>query len=214
MSGFGWPEGWATLGVWVAAAATLLSWSILVGARRPFLWAQRLLAGMLTGYLALLAIREVLVPRLVAPLVSDPAGNPLAVVALVLGGVLVGSPWLPRWMGAAPVAILVGGTAAFALGGAMVGTVLPQIIGTVPPPGVGLASLGGGLATAVIASLVLIAFLHGAPRSAGMRLLGGIGRWLILGGVGVWLGYLVLARIVLLSDRLAFLGTEWLGMGR
>lgn len=214
MSGLFGPDGGGTLAIWVAAIATLLTLSILVGARRPFTWTQRLLAGLLTGYLALLAIREVLLPRLIEPLASDPGGRPLLLVALLLAGMLVGARWLPRWVGAIPIAVLIGATAAFALGGAMVGTVLPQVIGLLPTTASDGAGWLGGILSALIASLVLLAFLHGPARGRYVDALGGAGRWLILGGVGAWLGYLVLSRVVLLSDRLAFLATDWLGLGR
>jgi hypothetical protein len=36
----------------------------------------------------------------------------------------------------------------------------------------------------------------------------------MLGGLGVWLGYLVVSRLVLLADRVAFLVVDWLGIGR
>ena len=208
------PDGAGTVATWVAAIATLLTWSILVGATRPFTWTQRLLAGMLTGYLALLAIREVLVPRLLAPLASDPAGHPPLLLAGLLAGMLVAARWLPRWAGAVPVSILVGATAAFALGGVMVGTVLPQMIGLLPAPGAGPAVLAGAVGSVAVASLVLLAFLHGRSQGRVVGALGAAGRWTILGGVGAWLGYLVLSRLVLLSDRLAFLATDWLGLGR
>ncbi|MEO8245713.1 MAG: hypothetical protein ABI622_01215 [Chloroflexota bacterium] len=208
------PDGGGTLATWVAAIATLLTWSILVGARRPFTWTQRLLAGMLTGYLALLAIREVIVPRLISPLAGDPAGHPLLLLGLLLAGMLVAGRWLPRWVGAVPVAILVGATAAFALGGAMVGSVLPQIVGLLPAPGAGPAMAAGAVISVAVASLVLLAFLHGRSQGRVVGALGAAGRWVMLGGVGAWLGYLVLSRLVLLSDRLAFLATDWLGLGR
>lgn len=214
MSGLIELDGFGTLAVWIAAVATLLTWSILVGARRPFIWTQRLLAGLLTGYLALLAIRDVLLPRLVEPLAAAPADRPLLVVALVLAGMLVGARWLPRWVGAVPVSVLVGATAAYALGGAMVGTVLPQIVGLVPATPTAGAGWLGTVLGAVIAGLVLVAFLHGPARGRMVDTLGGAGRWLILGGVGAWLGYLVLSRVVLLTDRLGFLATDWLGLGR
>ena len=208
------PEVGGSLTVWVGAAATLLAWSILVGAQRPFVWSQRLLAGLLTGYLALLAIREVLVPRLVVPLLADPAAAPFEWLALILAAMLLAAGWLPRWVGATPVAVLVGSIAAFALGGAVVGTVLPQIAGILSAPGATGPSLLAGIATAAVTALVLLAFLHGRPQGRVLLRLSATGRWLILGGVGAWLGYLVLSRLVLLTDRLAFLATDWLGVVR
>ena len=57
------------------------------------------------------------------PLVEQPRENALLLVpALVLVAMLIGAPWLPRRAIAPVAAILVGGIAAFALGGAVVGT--------------------------------------------------------------------------------------------
>lgn len=214
MTGLIGPDGAGTLAIWVAAVATLVAWSVLAGAHRPFTWAQRLLAGLLTGYLALIAIREVLVPRLIEPLLADPAGRPLLWLALLLAAGMAAARWLPRWAGALPIAVLVGATAAFALSGAMVGTVLPQLAGILPAAGASGTALAGGVATAAIASLVLLAFLHGRPAARGLAGPAVAGRWAILVGVGAWLGFLVLGRLTLLVDRLAFLAVDWLGLGR
>jgi len=67
-------------------------------------------------------------------------------------------------------------------------------------------------AAAVVTGLVVIGFLHGSPRG---RILTGAatgGRWLMLAGIGGWLGYLLLSRLVILIDRLAFLLGDWLGL--
>ena len=89
MNGFAASDLGGTLTTWVAALATLGVWSYLVGARRIFVLLQYLLAGLATGYLVLLAIREVLVPRLAAPLLQSPADHLLLLPALVLVGMLV-----------------------------------------------------------------------------------------------------------------------------
>jgi hypothetical protein len=69
-------------------------------------------------------------------------------------------------------------------------------------------------AAAVITSLVLVGFLHGAPRGRIVGAAASTGRWLMLGGIGGWLGYLLFSRLVLLVDRVAFLVGDWLGLGR
>jgi len=195
---------------WVAAAVTLAVFGYLFGERRLFGLAQHLLAGLATGYLAVLAIREVLIPRLVEPLVDDPTGHLLLWPAAALVAALAAARWMPRPVVAVPVAMIVAGTAAFALGGAVAGTLLPQIAGGVLPPNAGTGTLISGVIGLVITSLVLVAFLHGLPRG---RLIGGaagVGRWLLLGGIGGWLGFLLVSRLALLVDRIAFLLTDWL----
>jgi len=208
-------EGLAgTAATWVAAATTIAVWSYLAGARRVFSLAQHLLAGLATGYLVLLAVREVLVPRLVTPLASDPAGNLLLWPSLALVAALAAARWLPRPVVAVPVAVLVAGTAAFALGGAVAGTLLPQVGASILLPGQGPGGLANGLIGMAITGLVLFAFLHGVPRGRVLGGAAGAGRWLLLGGIGGWLGFLLLSRLALLVDRLGFLLHDWLGLGR
>lgn len=214
MTGLVDPGSGGVLAMWVAVAATILTWSILVGARRPFAWSQRLIAGLATGYLVLLAIREVLVPRLVTPLLTAPAEHPQLWLALVAGVLLVAARWLPPAVGALPVAVLLGATAAFALGGAVVGTVMPQLAGVSLTPAATGGALASGIVASIVAVLVLLAFVHGQPRSRAAAGLAGAGRWIMLGGLGVWLGYLVVSRLALLADRVAFVVVDWLGIGR
>lgn len=214
MNGF-FGEGLAgTTATWVAAAVTVAVWSYLAGARRLFRLAQYLLAGLATGYLVVLAVREVLVPRLAEPLVRDPTADLLLWPMLALVAALAGARWLPRSVVAVPVAVLVAGTAAFALGGAVAGTLLPQLAAGLLLPGQGPGGLANGLIGLGVTGLVLVGFLHGVPRG---RLVGGaasLGRWLMLGGIGGWLGFLLVSRLALLGDRLGFLLGDWLGLGR
>jgi hypothetical protein len=210
MNGFAGTDFAGTAATWVAAVMTIAVWSYLVGARRLFVLTQHLLAGLATGYLVVLAIRDVLVPRLVVPLVEHPRDNALLVPALVLVAMLIGASWLPRRAMAPVGAILVGGTAAYALGGAVVGTVLPQIAAALPVAGASSGDLAGEVASLAITGLVLIAFLHGAPRGALTTRAASIGRWLLVGGIGGWLGFLVVSRLSLLVDRIAFLLGDWL----
>jgi hypothetical protein len=194
----------------VAAIVTIAVWSYLAGWRRLFVVMQHLLAGLATGYLVLLAITDVLVPRLLVPLVERPNESALLVPALLLAGMLVGASWLPRPAMAPVGAILVGGIAAYALGGAVVGTILPQIAATLPAGGVASADLAGELISLAITTLVLLAFLHGAPRGTLTTRAATVGRWLLVGGIGGWIGFLVVSRLSLLVDRIGFLLGDWL----
>jgi len=210
VNGFTGADFGGTLATWVAAVVTIAVWSYLAGWRRLFVLMQHLLAGLATGYLVLLAITDVLVPRLVVPLVERPNENALLVPALLLAGMLVGASWLPPRTMAPVGAILVGGIAAYALGGAVVGTILPQIAAALPSGGVASADLVGELISLAITTLVLLAFLHGAPRGTLTTRAATVGRWLLVGGIGGWLGFLVVSRLSLLVDRIGFLLGDWL----
>jgi hypothetical protein len=200
------------LATWIAAVATLIVLGGLLGERRLFGWSQHLLAGLATGYLALLAITEVIVPRVVEPLAADPSGRPDLVLGLGLVAVTAATPWLPRVVGAIPISIGIGALAAFALGGAVVGLLLPQLAAAVAGPESGVAATVAGTVAAAVTGLVVVAFLHGSPQGRILAAAAGTGRWLLLAGVGGWLGYLLLSRLVLLIDRIAFLLGDWLGV--
>ncbi|MGH2428154.1 MAG: hypothetical protein ACRDGV_04600 [Candidatus Limnocylindria bacterium] len=213
MSGFEIDGGAGMAATWVAALATIVVLGGLLGERRLFGWSQHLLAGLATGYLAVLVIREVIMPRLVTPLAADPGGRPELWVGLGLVALTTAAPWLPRRAAAVPVSIIIGSLAAFALGGAVVGTLLPQLDATIVSRG-GAASVAGGLLALAVTILVVITFLHGVPRSRLLVPAVGVGRWLLLAGIGGWLGYLLVSRLALLIDRVAFLLFDWIGVGR
>ncbi|MEO8251601.1 MAG: hypothetical protein ABI978_06020 [Chloroflexota bacterium] len=210
MNGFAGADLGGTLATWVAALTTIGVWSYLVGARRLFHLFQYLLAGLATGYLVLLAIHDVLVPRLVTPLLSSPRDHLLLVPALALVAVLVGASWLPRRATVPATAILVGGLAAFALGGAVIGTILPQMAAALPATSGSSPNFTGEVASLAITGLVLLSFLHGARWGDVTRRGATVGRWLLVGGIGGWLGFLVASRLSLLVDRIGFLLGDWL----
>ena len=111
-------------------------------------------------------------------------------------------------------AILVGGTVGYALGGAVSGTLLPQLAAGMIPVAAGPGDALAGAIGVAITVPVMLSFLHGVPRG---RLLTGVastGRWLMLGGIGAWFGFLLLSRLALLVDRIGFLLGDWLGLLR
>lgn len=212
MSGLFGTEPIDSLATWIGALATLVVLGGLFGERRLFGWSQHLLAGMATGYLALLAITEVIVPRLAEPLAADPTGRPDLVVGLGLVAVTAAMPWLPRIVAGVPLSIAIGALAAFALGGAVIGTLLPQLAAAIARPEAGVLATVASSGAAAATGLVLITFLHGTPRGRILAAAATWGRWLLLAGIGGWLGYLLLSRLVLLVDRIAFLLGDWLGV--
>ncbi len=134
------------VGTWVAALATLVVLGSLLGERRVFGWSQHLLAGLATGFLALIAIREVIAPRLIEPLAADPGGRPELWGGVALVAAAAAAPWLPRRITSVPTSVAIGALAAFALGGAVVGTLLPQLAAAIVRPGGGLGATAVGVA--------------------------------------------------------------------
>lgn len=214
MSGLYGAEIVDVVATWVAALVTLVVLGGMLGERRLFGWSQHLLAGLATGFLALIAITEVIVPRLVTPMADGGADRPELWLGLALVGATAGAPWLPRIVGAVPISLVIGSLSAFALGGAVIGTILPQLVATTAAGGGSTAALVTGLVAAAVTGLVLVGFLHGVPRGRALSTASAAGRWLLVAGIGGWLGYLLLSRLVLLLDRISFLLGDWLGVGR
>ena len=212
MSGFFGTTVADLVATWVAAVVTLAVFGALLGERRLFGWTQHLLAGLATGFLALIALTELVGPRLVEPIVADPVSRPELWVGLALVATAAAAPWLPRQVSVIPVSIAIGALAAFALGGAVIGTLLPQIDAAIVRPGGSAAATVGGALSVAVTGLVLIGFLHGMPRGRVLTAAAGAGRWLLIGGIGGWLGFLVLSRLILLVDRIGFLLGDWLGL--
>jgi hypothetical protein len=200
------------LATWVAAIATLAVLGGMLGERRVFAWSQHLLAGLATGFLGLLATSEVIVPRLVEPLMAESGARTELVLGLGLVAAAAAAPWVPRVVAAVPLSIAIGALAAFALGGAVIGTLLPQVAAAVARPGPSAGATLAAVAGAAITALVLLGFVHGTPRGRVMAATASTGRWLMLAGLGGWLGYLLFSRLVLLVDRVAFLVGDWLGL--
>jgi hypothetical protein len=213
VNGFFEAGGAGTVATWLAVLLTLCVWSYLVGERRLLRVSQLLLAGLATGYLALIAIREVLIPQLIAP-ISTSSAHPELILDLVLVAVLVVGRWLPRRLVAVPAAILVGGTVGYALGGAITGTLLPQLAAGMVPLASGPGDALAGVIGVAITVPVLLSFLHGVPRGRLLVSVATTGRWLMLGGLGAWFGFLLLSRLALLVDRIGFVLGDWLGVLR
>jgi hypothetical protein len=200
-----------SLATWVAAAVTIIVLGGLLGERRVFGWSQHLLAGLLTGYLALLVLDEVVGPRLIAPLLAGEGALPGLLVGVALVVLSAAVPWLPRVAAAVPLSIAVGAIGAFALGGAIVGTILPQLAATAVIERDDALATVLGLVGAIVTVLVLVTFVRGTERRRPLGVAVAMGRPLLLAGIGGWLGSLLVARLVLLSDRIGFLVNDWLG---
>ena len=124
----------------VGLLLTLMVLSYLIGDNPLFRIAVYLFIGVASGYAATIVWHYVLVPRLSQALGSF---NPLAMIPLLLGLSLL-TKLLPRisWIGSFAMAVLVGVGAAAAVGGALIGTLLPQAQAAID--GFDLSSTGGG----------------------------------------------------------------------
>ncbi len=212
------------LGTWVAALLTLMVFSYLVSDNPLYRLAEHLFVGSALGYSIVVAIQDVLLPRLFTPLARDPVGYWHLLIPLLLGLLLLAKGRASiAWLGNISVGFLFGVGAALAIGGALVGSLLYQVRDTMLPllPGEG----DGGsaidnliLVVGTLGSLAYFYFTAGGERETnGLR--GGVlrvgsvvGKWFIMVTLGALFANAVMARVSLLVGRLQFLLGDWLGI--
>jgi hypothetical protein len=212
---------------WGGLLMTLIFFSGIVGDHALLRVGQHLLVGASLGYLCVLAIQHVLRPRLFAPLLADPTGDPLRWIPLGLGIILIvagvdrtvrgtRTTPLPLWrrglhgLGRLPVALLLAIGLSAGLFGVLQGTLFPQFWHaalTAFDPAVSIGAFLAGVLTLLITVATLL-YLYVDPArylaeqpTYVRRLLNG---WLWVGQRALWLAAgIIFAR--LLASRLSLL---------
>ncbi len=203
-------------GLWVAALLTLMVYSFLIADNPLFRLAEHLLVGTALGYAALLVLERVLLPSLGMALAGSAVADPLTRLMTALGivwGVLLWF-WLARpvrWLASWPLAIVFGVGSALAIGGILMGTLLPQVRASMLPlSGPGLLD-NLVIVVVVLAGLTYFFFAIRPDRPVG-RLIGRVaqlGRWFLLVALGSFLGTRALSLLNALAERFEFLA-RWL----
>ncbi len=212
-----------TIGTAVAVILTLFVFSYLLGDNVLYRLAEHLFVGVAVGYGVVVAFHSVLVARLQAPLAQAiTEGNweqvLLLLVSLGLGLLVLFKPSRRfSGLGNLSLAVLVGVGTALAIGGAITGTLLPQVDAAADlthyvdryGPGLGLFS---GFVVLVGTTGALLHFYFNRSeegRLAGLRRQwvsswGDLGRWFILIAFGAILAVTFLSRLSLLMGRIEF----------
>ena len=198
------------MGMWVGAILTLLVFSYLLGDTPLFRIAQAIFVGVTIGYAATAAVYLVLKPMLFDQLFV----NPVLIVPLILGLLLL-TKLSARWasLGNISIAFLFGVGGALALGGALQGTLLPQLSATAVP----LDSLENVvLVVGTIGALLSFRFVQPQQPRAGTRVLETVargwsyfGRWFILIAFGAIFAGTAISRVSILVNRVYFLLHDW-----
>ncbi|HSG43779.1 MAG TPA: hypothetical protein VLA72_11540 [Anaerolineales bacterium] len=156
----------------IGLVLTLMVFSYLIGDNPLFRFAVYLFIGSASGYAAAVVWHYVLTPKLFEPL-TDPAQLLLLIVPLILSISLL-AKLSPRisWIGNFAMALLVGVGAATAIGGALLGTLIPQALASVdnvPTLGEMFSNLmkgGEGIVMLLGTIVTLVYFQFGAKRTS------------------------------------------------
>lgn len=201
---------------------TLMVFSYLIGDNPLFRIAIYLFIGVSSGYAATVVWHYVLVPKLFQPLTSsDPNQLLLSVVPLVFGISLL-AKLSPRtsWIGSFAMAVLVGVGTAAAVGGALVGTLMPQLQASIDA--FDFRSAGGGTnailklvegAVMFLGTVFTLASFHfsagraadGTPkRNSVIEGVAWVGRIFIAITFGVLFAGVYMAALTAMIERLSF----------
>lgn len=202
------------IGGLIAVVLTLLVFSRLLGDNPAFRVVQYLFVGVSLGYAFVVVYHQVLRPNALnlAASIGDPALLGLRALPWLLGLLLLTR--LTRrqaasWLANLPLAILFGVGTALAIGGALVGTLTPQLIDTVRPVGNDPLQALGTVLLVLGVIFTLSYFYFTVPReTAGGRVVAigaQIGRWLLMIAFGFFLAGALLTYLSALNARLDFL---------
>jgi hypothetical protein len=204
----------------IAFLFTLMILSYLIGDSPVYRVASYIFVGISAGYAAAVALRQVLWPDLILPIAGGAPTSERALLAvpLFLSGLLLMKAWPPlSRLGAPALGLLIGASAAVAVGGAVNGTLFPQVSATInlfPQSffdGV-LISMG------VIATL---AYFHFGARTdengivrrfSVLEALAFVGSIFLAITLGVLFAGVYSAALTAMIERLHFLGT-FFGLG-
>jgi hypothetical protein len=212
-------------GPWLAFVLTLMVFSYLLGDNPLFRVAEHLLVGLALGFAWIVAWHTVFLPRVIARIGSrNLVEVGYTLVPLVLGALLLlKGRRASAKISSLPLAYLFGVGAAVALGGAIFGTLIPQVWATMNALSAdALAEYasedvwypvinGIFIVVGTVCTLFYFTFTAGGGSRLGrfagrlVHIGGAVGRWFLMFTFGALFGSLVMSRISLLVERITFL---------
>lgn len=201
---------------------TILVFSYLLGDNPFFRLAIHIFIGVSAAYAAIITVNNVLIPRLITPLFQGSSGERLLSILLIIPSLFLLTKATPlRKAGNWTVAILVGIGSATAIGGAVTGTLFPQVLGTINAVDPGarstlvnpwMATLNG--AVIVLGTVTTLIYFHfgirvrpGQPdqRPALIEQISRIGQIFLAVTFGALFAGVYLAALSAFVERLTFL---------
>ena len=212
-----------TIGIWVAALLTVAVLSAAIGENSASRAVFALLVGVAAGYAAVLTWQGVLWPRIML-VAHDPVGRWPLLIWFGLGVLLLARGTVQAsWLSSLSLAHLVGVGVALAIGGAALGTALPQVAAVwAERSQVGPGAwwpVGNALLIAVGTAGVLFRFTYtgqGAKNPIARawnglaHAWGKVGYGYLLVALGALFATAIVSLLALLTARLEFLLFDWL----
>ncbi len=194
---------------------TLLIFSYLLGDNPLFRIATYIFVGVASGYVVVVAMWQVIYPRLLYPLVhGSPLDRALLAVPFLLSGLML-MKVTPRFsqVGSPSMAYLVGVSAAVTVGGAVIGTLFPQAFAAINAFSLPMnfETLFDGVLILIGAATTLVYFQFSARTVSGgavhrfglVEVLAWVGRIFIAITLGVLFAGVFLAALAALIERFA-----------
>lgn len=196
---------------------TLLVFSRLVGDTPAFRFVQYLFVGVALGYAVVVIYHQVLRPAVIDVLAASgqPALAVLRLIPFVLAALLftrVSGQQTSSWLANIPLALVFGVGAALVVGGALIGTILPQVFDATRQDVSSLAALLGGIVLLIGSILTLLSFTFTRSpdpnRQRWIERAARVGRWVLLLAFGFFLAGSISSYLAALNERLQFM-LEW-----
>ncbi len=196
----------------IAIVLTIMVLSRIAGDNPLFRIAQYLFVGVSLGLAFVVAYHQVLRPAVLSVASGADAailyGIPLALGVLLLPRITRRQEF--SWLANIPLALVFGVGAALAIGGAIAGTLVPQIMDTSSRALTGdLLQIAGAVVLAIGTVVTLSAFYYTVPKegTAGrMAAWGAVaGHWLLMVAFGFFFASAVQSYLSALTERIGFI---------
>ncbi len=201
----------------IPAVLTLMVFSRILGDTVAFRVAQYLFVGVALGYAFVVIYHQVLRPAVIDLLTASgqPALLSVRFVPFALAALLltrVSGQQASSWLANLPLALVFGVGAALVIGGALIGTILPQVLDTTRQDLSSPATVLGGVTLLIGTILVLLSFARTQSLNPAQQrwreLAVQVGRWILLVAFGFFLAGSITSYLTALNERLIFI-VDW-----
>jgi hypothetical protein len=202
------PPDW---GLIIGAVFTILVLTYIIGDNFLFRLTVYILIGAGAAYAAVVVIFDVLWPNIQEALARSAQGNVgllITVLIALLLGVMVWFKASPRlaWIGNIPMGYLIGVGAATVLGGAIIGTLGPQIVAAGAPATTPTGQHPNVILTLFAAFGTIVTLLsfgyYRVGRNSPLQIVNALGRrFFLMIGLGSVFALVFMASVTLLLDR-------------